>query len=875
MPKPADPARTTSLPPEDATRVPDAIGTRSVDSPDATIGYVPEGLVVDGYTVLREIARGGMGRVLAARDLTLDREVAIKILLPGRSAAEAERRFVRESKITARLPHPGIPPIYALGQLPDGLPFLAMKLVHGRTLAEELLDRASPNADVPRFLGVFEQVCQAVGFAHSQGIIHRDLKPANVMVGAFGEVQVMDWGLAKERGEKPETPAAQNEPEDAGQTRSGAVMGTPAYMAPEQARGEIARLDSRSDVFSLGAILCEILTGGRPFLASSSMEVLRRAAAGDLADAFDRLDSCGADEELRAIAKQCLNRDALGRPADGAAVSRLIAMHRTGVEARLRKAETDRAAAAAEAREQRKRRRVQLALAAAILVMFGGAGAFAWHSEREATNKRTEEEIRFGAERERALENAAAVESLLERVEASLKNDDAGSASLALIEAERRMPGGGHERLVRCRRDYDMLVELDRIDDFRWESTNGVNSSSIFLGDPLQPFAGAVPALEALDAAFSKYGLTFGTPVEGNIRRIEESPIRERLLAALEWRFVYGAKADRPSRLAVLRTADPDPYRNSIREAWLRQNIEEFRRLFDEPDATRQPVRFAVVFAQRGELTKDRVWGILNACGQAQPRNFLLLIYAGSFSSGFTGMVNESISWYRAAVAVRPGNSAAWQGLGQSLAQRKDHAGAIVCLENAVRLSPNSGIAHGALGEQFVAKEEWVKAIAELKTAIRLNDRVPRYMLSLAEAQVKAGQREEGIQSYRLGVETAPTDAHTQFTAGWGLMNAGDPDGAAKAFRNLTRLTPNDPWAHGNLGIALMNKRDYAAAADAYREVVRLDPKSAKFRIEQGNILLAKGDVDEAVLAFEVALQLEPDSQPAKQGLARARKMKE
>ena len=156
MPKPADPARTTSLPPENATRDPDAIGTRSVDSPDATIGYVPEGLVVDGYTVLREIARGGMGRVLAARDLTLDREVAIKILLPGRSAAEAERRFVRESKITARLPHPGIPPVYALGQLPDGLPFLAMKLVHGRTLAEELLDRESSNADLPRFLGVFE-----------------------------------------------------------------------------------------------------------------------------------------------------------------------------------------------------------------------------------------------------------------------------------------------------------------------------------------------------------------------------------------------------------------------------------------------------------------------------------------------------------------------------------------------------------------------------------------------------------------------------------------------------------------------------------------------------------------------------------------------
>src|SRR5947209_4533120 len=144
---------------------------------------------VPGYRVLREIARGGMGRVLGAHDLTLDRDVALKVLLPG---AHADR-FVRESKITARLPHPGIPPVHALGTLADGSPFLAMKLIAGQTLADEL-----KTADRPRLLQACTQVCQAVGFAHSRGVIHRDLKPANIMVGAFGEVQVMDWGLAKD-----------------------------------------------------------------------------------------------------------------------------------------------------------------------------------------------------------------------------------------------------------------------------------------------------------------------------------------------------------------------------------------------------------------------------------------------------------------------------------------------------------------------------------------------------------------------------------------------------------------------------------------------------------------------------------------------------
>ena len=136
--------------------------------------YLPE---VPGYRVVREIARGGMGRVLAAFDLALDRDVALKVLLPGASSD----RFVRESKITARLPHPGIPPVHALGMLADGSPFLAMKLIAGQTLADEM-----KTADRPRLLQAFTQVCQAVGFAHSRGVIHRDLKPANIMVGAFG-----------------------------------------------------------------------------------------------------------------------------------------------------------------------------------------------------------------------------------------------------------------------------------------------------------------------------------------------------------------------------------------------------------------------------------------------------------------------------------------------------------------------------------------------------------------------------------------------------------------------------------------------------------------------------------------------------------------
>src|SRR5262249_19292882 len=148
-------------------------------------------------------------------------------------------------KITARLPHPSIPPIHALGTLADGTPYLAMKLIRGRTLAAMLKERPSPLAELPRFVQIFEQVAQAVGFAHAQGIIHRDLKPLNVMVGPFGEVQVMDWGLAKvlsaecrvlseDATTASTAPSTQNSDF---KTQAGAVLGTPGYMAPEQARG--------------------------------------------------------------------------------------------------------------------------------------------------------------------------------------------------------------------------------------------------------------------------------------------------------------------------------------------------------------------------------------------------------------------------------------------------------------------------------------------------------------------------------------------------------------------------------------------------------------------------------------------------------------
>jgi formylglycine-generating enzyme required for sulfatase activity len=376
--------------------------------------------VVAGYKIEGEIARGGMGVVYAAIDRAFGRKVAVKVMLPGMSASA----FDREARITARLPHPGIPPVHALGALSDGRPFLAMKLIRGDTLKDLLERRADATADRARLLAAFEQMCQAVGYAHAQGIVHRDLKPANVMVGAFGEVQVMDWGLAKEiGGAEPEAtvPDTGGALEDIAATMAGQIKGTPAYMAPEQARGEA--VDARADVFALGGILAAILTGKPPFAGNSVLDTIIIAAQAELGDTFARLDASGADAQLVALCKRCLAAKSNDRFANGTALTEAVAAYRAGVDARLRKAEQDRAAAEARAREeqntrreaearadaerreadaerakgaeQKKRRRVQLVLAGVVVAVLAGAGiATALVIEKRAADKLAAEQQR-------------------------------------------------------------------------------------------------------------------------------------------------------------------------------------------------------------------------------------------------------------------------------------------------------------------------------------------------------------------------------------------------------------------------------------------------------------------------------------------------
>ncbi|MBX3474738.1 MAG: protein kinase [Planctomycetes bacterium] len=312
------------------------------------------------YTVKSEFARGGMGRVLLALDNAVGREVAMKELLPSvvgssslpASARDASRgelveRFLREAKVTGQLEHPNIVPVYEIGSREDGRVFYTMKLVRGKTLAsrlkaiqtDETLDAHEKLVHRLKLLDAFHDVCNAIAYAHSRHVIHRDLKPANIMLGEYGETLVLDWGLARVQGQEDRiakgktgklpdlSPSLLQEGSDA-RTLDGAVLGTPAYMPPEQARGELVNVDERSDVYALGAMLYEILAGRPPYEGPTAQTVLAKVLVLEPESLAKVVPE--APRELVALADKAMAREKNDRIGSARHLAMEIAAYRDG-----------------------------------------------------------------------------------------------------------------------------------------------------------------------------------------------------------------------------------------------------------------------------------------------------------------------------------------------------------------------------------------------------------------------------------------------------------------------------------------------------------------------------------------------------------------
>ena len=825
-----------------------------------------------GYELFEEVGRGGMGVVYRACDLALRRDVAVKILrdrFPPGSAVL--RRFLDEAYITGQLQHPGIPAVHQVGSLPDGRPFLAMKLIKGRTLDELLQERPDPSADRSRFLAVFEQVCQAVGYSHVHQVIHRDLKPANVMIGAFGEVQVMDWGLAKVLvggGACPRCPDGdpgatigteiRSTRGDEAATQAGSLLGTPAYMPPEQAIGAVDQVDERSDVFSLGAILCVILTGKPPYVGADAESTRQLAARAKLDDAFTRLDACGAEPELVSLAKRCLAVERANRPANAGEVAKAVAGLRAAADERARKAELDRvraegeqAKAEAEAREQRKRRRVQLALAGAVLLLLAAGGMFAWWADRQATARRVETENRERDERERRTRNADAVAVLLGQCEAALRANNAEKAGLALEQAEARAAEGGtdplQERFDHCLADLAMLRELNVIDDFRW-----------FVVENKLPEDKAVVA--RWQTAFAGYGVVPGeTPVDETVSRLTDSFLRDRLLATLN---LWLVRVPSPGLKAILQKADPDPYRDAVRDAVAATDNTRVAELAGQPKALAQPPGFAAALGQyeAGILAPQRRL-ILETALRSRPKNLSLLMALGhTYPINQREGADERLRWYQAAVAAHPRSVPAYNQLGIALCDKGDNDGAIAEYKEIIRLEPKYAPLHNNLAVALAAKEDLDGAISEYKEAIRLNPKgAVNYYNNLGGLLLQKKKDFDGaIAAYKDAIRLDPKNARAHNNLIAALKAKSGPEAAIAEYRKVIGFNPKDAQAHTTLGNALRDKKDRDGAIAEYKLAVSLDPKLTDAHFNLGNALRDKKDFDGAIAAYRAALRLNP-----------------
>jgi tetratricopeptide (TPR) repeat protein len=867
--------------------------TEVLPQPGPTPGPVPSAPgsaeagrpTIPGYEIHHELARGGMGVILRGRDPDLGRDLAVKVLRPEHQADPAlVQRFLEEAQIGGQLQHPGIVPVYALGRAPDQRPYFTMKLIRGQTLAALLQARSDPRADLPRFLGIFLQVCQTLAYAHSRGVIHRDLKPANVMVGAFGEVQAMDWGLAKVL--KPGQAAGQPaRPEGNGggplhtvrsgtpgqASEAGAVLGTPAYMAPEQARGEVEHLDERCDVFGLGAILCEILTGQPPFAAPDGRAALLKAARGELADARERLERCGADGELVRLAEACLAAEPEQRPRDAAAVAEAVTAYQASVEQRLRAAELAGAEARARAAQERRARRLTVALAATVLlaVLGGGGGWLWWQRQQEARRDETRRAIdlalgradqladqaRKAGRTEAGMQSAVAFwEQALGAVEQA-----AGVAAAGVADAATRQQVGSlwqqvEGELAQARKDARLLGDLDRA----WlaQATDGTGGLD------------AAATKRGYEAALREYGVTVGErdpkALAAQLRTCSPVVLPQVVLALDHWALWGGPGPLRGSWLQAAQEVDPDPWCGRLRSAIADRDVPVLRQLAEEARRKPIPAVGVVLLAlalHQGGASEEAV-ALLRQAQRTHPADFWVHFDLATILNGTRdrekGRLEEAIGCYRIALALRPQSAAVYHNLGLALKTRGDLDGAIAEFQKAIEVSPDYARAHHNLGVALYARRDVRGAITEIKKAVALDPKDSLAHHDLGVVLAAKGDLDGAIAMYRKAVALDPKFARAHSGLGDALRLRRDVEGAIPELREAIRLDPKDAEAHNILGVALKDKGDLVGAAAAFRRAIELDPKAPRPHNNLGNILKDQRDLDGAVAAFQKAIQINP-----------------
>jgi tetratricopeptide (TPR) repeat protein len=820
------------------------------------------GTVIGPYKLLEQIGEGGMGTVwMAEQTEPIQRRVAVKVVKEGMDSKQVLARFEAERQALALMEHPNIAKVLDAGKAPSGRPYFVMELVKGQPITKYCDER---RLGVRDRLELFGDVCRAVQHAHQKGVIHRDLKPSNVLVAPFDGrpvVKVIDFGVAKATGQRLTDKTLF--------TGFGALVGTPEYMSPEQAEVNNQDIDTRSDVYALGVLLYELLTGSTPLTRqrvkeAALLEVLRVIREEEppkpstrLSESRDSLPSISAQRqtepakltklvrgELDWIVMKALEKDRDRRyeTANGIAMD---------IQRYLADEPVLACPPSAGYRLRKFARRNQTAVAVTGLVLFfvallgGGAG---WvMRDRAARQDKAASELGLALARAEQLQgqgDRAEAVAALERAEllaGQAPADAARQQRLAILK----------ERLAADGRDQVFLARYEAV---RLQSQSTVDTQS-------NTFARTTSFHEIRDA-LRAYGIDIGVtaPVQA-AAHIQSRPeaVGRTLIAALDECLMRAPADDEVARqwlLAGLQAADNDAWRVGVRKALMARDWETLGPLIREADVRRHPPGFLLIVAHGlAERLRAAELDLLRRTQTAYP-NDLWANHQLAYELDRDGQSAEAVRYYTAAVALRPNSAGIYVNRGRALSHAGEAGAAIEDYYRAIGLSPLYVVAHFNLAINLRQQGKVDEAIARYQKILTINPKFIGAHINLGNAFRDQGKLDAAIACYRNAIAVDPGSALAHNGLGVTLLDTGRVDDAIAECRTATQLKRDFAQAYDNLGNALRANGQPGEAIAEYREALRLQPDVAETHNGLGTALADNGQLDEAIAEHRKAIRL-------------------